>query len=65
MQVMREMGYHVVGRREVVKKSGRKFRNELYHFSEGAVVNITYATNGQIAPYLNVQCRCTFCTITG
>lgn len=48
-EVMREMGYHVVGSREVVKKSGRKFRNELYHFSEGAVVNITYAANGQIS----------------
>lgn len=48
-EVMREMGYHVVGNREVIKKSGRKFRNELYHFSEGAVVNITYAVNGQIS----------------
>lgn len=48
-EVMCEMGYHVVGSREVVKKSGRKFRNELYHFSEGAVVNITYAANGQIS----------------
>lgn len=48
-EVMRDMGYHVVGSREVVKKSGRKFRNELYHFSEGAVVNITYAANGQIS----------------
>ncbi len=48
-EVMREMGYHVIGSREVVKKSGRKFRNELYHFSEGAVVNITYAANGQIS----------------
>lgn len=48
-EVMRDMGYHVVGRREVTKKSGRKFRNELYHFSEGAVVNITYAANGQIS----------------
>lgn len=48
-EVMREIGYHVVGSREVVKKSGRKFRNELYHFSEGAVVNITYAANGQIS----------------
>ena len=48
-EVMREMGYHVVGNREVIKKSGKKFRNELYHFSEGAVVNITYAANGQIS----------------
>lgn len=48
-QVMRDMGYSVVGSREVVKKSGRKFRNELYHFSEGSVVNVTYAANGQIS----------------
>ena len=48
-QVMRDMGYNVVGSREVVKKSGRKFRNELYHFSEGSIVNVTYATNGQIS----------------
>lgn len=48
-QVMRDMGYNVVGSREVIKKSGRKFRNELYHFSEGSVVNVTYAANGQIS----------------
>lgn len=48
-QVMRDMGYNVVGSREVVKKSGRRFRNELYHFSEGSVVNVTYAANGQIS----------------
>lgn len=48
-QVMRDMGYNVVGSREVTKKSGRKFKNELYHFSEGAVVNVTYAANGQIS----------------
>ena len=52
-QVMREMGYNVVGSREVVKKSGRKFRNELYHFSEGSVVNVTYAANGQISMELD------------
>lgn len=48
-QVMRDMGYNVLGSREVVKKSGRKFRNELYHFTEGSVVNVTYAANGQIS----------------
>ena len=48
-QVMHDMGYNVVGSREVLKKSGRKFRNELYHFSEGSVVNVTYAANGQIS----------------
>lgn len=48
-QVMKDMGYNVVGSREVTKKSGRKFRNELYHFGEGLVVNVTYAANGQIS----------------
>lgn len=48
-EVMRDIGYHVVGNREVTKKSGRKFRNELYHFSEGTVINVTYASNGQIS----------------
>lgn len=52
-QVMRDMGYNVVGSREVVKKNGRKFRNELYHFSEGSVVNVTYAANGQISMELD------------
>lgn len=47
-EVMRDMGYHVVGSREVTKKSGRKYRNELYSFSEGTAVNVTYASNGQI-----------------
>lgn len=48
-EVMHDMGYHVVGSREVTKKSGRKFHNQLYRFSEGTVVNITYASNGQVS----------------
>lgn len=48
-EVMCDMGYHVVGSREVIKKNGRKFRNQLYLFWEGTVVNITYASNGQIS----------------
>ena len=48
-EVMKDMGYHVVGSREVTKKSGRKFRNELYSFSEGTAVKVTYASNGQIS----------------
>lgn len=57
-QVMRDMGYNVVGSREVVKKSGRKFRNELYHFSEGSVVNVTYTANGQISMELGGVDNC-------
>lgn len=48
-EVMSEMGYNMVGSRNVTKKSGKKYRNELFHFSEGTVVNVTYASNGQIS----------------
>lgn len=47
-EVMAEMGYTLAGNREVVKKSGRRFTNELYLFTEGTAVNVTYADNGQI-----------------
>lgn len=47
-QAMDELGYNVIGNREVTKKSGKHFRNELYKFAEGTVVNVTYADNGQI-----------------
>jgi hypothetical protein len=57
-EVMVEMGYNVVGNREVTKKNGKKFRNELYHFSEGTVVNVTYASNGQISMELDGVDNC-------
>lgn len=47
-EAMIDLGYSVVGRREVTKKSGKHFRNELYKFDEGTVVNVTYADDGQI-----------------
>ena len=45
---MEDMGYKLVGNRSVTKKSGRHFRNELYSFSEGTAVNVTYSDNGNI-----------------
>lgn len=48
-EVLEEMGYQVLGNRDVVKKSGAKFRNELYQYNEGTAVNVTFAENGQIA----------------
>ena len=48
-EVMEEMGYTVIGRREVTKKSGKHFRNELYTYDEGTAVNITYSSDGRIA----------------
>ena len=46
---MKDMGYDLIGRREVRKKSGKQFKNELYQFGEGTAVNITYSPEGQIS----------------
>lgn len=46
--VMADMGYELLGRRQVTKKSGRRFKHELYTFAEGTAVDITYADDGQI-----------------
>lgn len=47
-EAMQEMGYAVVGNREIVRRSGKHFRNELYLFDEGTAVNVTYSNDGQI-----------------
>ena len=47
-EAMREMGYSVAGNREVVRRNGNRFRNELYLFDEGTAVNVTYSDEGQI-----------------
>ncbi len=46
--VMEEMGYPVIGYRDVTKKSGKKFRNELYEFSDSTAVCVTTGDDGQI-----------------
>ena len=48
-EVMEEMGYTVIGSREVTKKNGKHFRNELYTYGEGTTVNVTYSSDGKIA----------------
>lgn len=48
-EIMEEMGYIVIGSREVTKKSGKHFRNELYTYGKGTAVNITYSSDGKIA----------------
>jgi hypothetical protein len=48
-EVMEEMGYSVLGSREVTKKSGVHFRNELYPYGDGTAVSITYSSDGRIA----------------
>lgn len=48
-EVMRELGYSVIGKREVTKKNGKHFKNELYNFGEGTAVNVTYSSDGRIS----------------
>ena len=56
-EVMSEMGYDLIGAREVCKKSGKRFRNELYTFNEGTAVNVTFSQDGQIAMELGGLAR--------
>lgn len=48
-EVMEEMGYSVLGSREVTKRSGARFRSELYSYEEGTAVSVTYSSDGRIA----------------
>lgn len=48
-EAMRDMGYELVGERNVQKRSGKRFRNGLYLFEEGTAVNVTFSDNGQIS----------------
>lgn len=48
-EVMAEMGYDLVGNRAVTKRSGKKFKNELFSYSDGTAINVTYDSEGQIA----------------
>ena len=48
-EVMADMGYDLIGHREVRKRSGKRFKNELYQFGEGTAVNVTYSPEGQIS----------------
>ncbi len=47
-EVMREMGYEVIGQRKVQKKSGRSFKSTLLTYEDGTVVNVTESSTGQI-----------------
>ncbi len=48
-EVMQDMGYDLIGKRDVRKKSGKYFRNELFNFSDGTAVNVTYSPEGNIS----------------
>ncbi len=48
-EVMQEMGYPLLGTREVTKRSGKRFRHALYTFEDGTAIDVTYSDDGQIA----------------
>lgn len=56
-EVMEEMGYDLIGTREVKKKNGKRFRNELFSFNEGTAVNVTFSPDGQISMELGGLAR--------
>ena len=46
--VMLEMGYTILGKREVTKRNGRHFSKSVFHYGDGTAIDITYADDGQI-----------------
>lgn len=56
-EVMADMGYDLIGSREIRKKSGKQFRNELFTFNEGTAVNVTFSPDGQISMELGGLAR--------
>ncbi len=48
-EVMQEMGYEVLGIRDVTKRSGKHFVSRLFSYGEDTAINVTYADDGQIS----------------
>lgn len=48
-EVMRELGYLLLGEREVTKRSGKRFHHMLYTFDDGTAIDVTYGDDGRIA----------------
>lgn len=48
-EVMENMGYSVLGQRDVTKRSGKHFKNKLYQYSDDTAINVTYDDSGQIS----------------
>ena len=48
-EVMEDMGYSVLGHRDVTKRNGKHFKNELYQYGDDTAINVTYDDSGQIS----------------
>lgn len=47
--VMAEIGYSILGHREIKKKNGSHFTSDLYHYGDGTAISVTYAEDGKIS----------------
>lgn len=47
-EVMKEMGYDVIGHRQVKKRTGKTFSSKLLNYADGTVINVTESSDGQI-----------------
>lgn len=57
-QTMEDMGYSVLGNRQVFKRSGQQVKHELYQYGEDTGIDVTYGENGQIAIELGKLDHC-------
>ena len=46
---MAEMGYAVLGHKDIKKKSGKHIKKALYQFGDGTVINVSSTSDGQIS----------------
>lgn len=47
-EVMTEMGYDLVATRDVVKKSGKQYHDELYLYGDGTAISVVQSSEGQL-----------------
>ena len=47
-EVMTEMGYDMIASRDVVKKSGKQYHDELYVYGSGTAISVVHSSDGQL-----------------
>ena len=47
-EAMREMGYPLVGERDLTRKNGKKYHNGLYQYKDGTAISVMQCSDGQL-----------------
>lgn len=47
-ETMLEMGYDMIGSRDVVKKTGKKYHDELFSYGDGTAISVIHSSDGQM-----------------